>query len=594
MNPIKESTNGTEPERVDPIAASGKTDACGASARADACSICASCASNVSSIQQLCQPAQLLLPPHIPENRDAPKRIEYLGLQLFYTLEYKRDPESGKKLDKITFSYREPAPSKRSRTGYGKKVMSKSYSPACDGPVFPGDEATESVAKATLNRVFFRFFLPALVEKKPELLTSFSVFALMGPYALTRLHKTLDTKVESKLDQAETMERLVELFGEWQLCDITPEKCTPIMLNALEQTRFRGAVRLLRQLFAGILTHYVADADAWQRYRMPKFGKTYSPRSRARKVFLNEPLDNSRCCEVISRAEEHIEDKKCGRLYLIAVLMLILGIDPAEACAVKGTSVFLLENYPDYAGLSIREILKKNGKKKTGRAPRERKPQHSLVPLDAADTLQARVLPVGQRLLALWNRYWETHPDHPGEYLLYNGKNKKRHMSPKELDDWLNATFGDIVPDRTFRLPTVEVKGKYRMSDYFAATAERVWATECALPEEGIRRLTGQNPLARHTDAHNYIDFQCESMLVNFAVSQDRWLAMLFGTHIEVGRSAKLSAVNGLPNRRLHARFIVEIPPQEAPTELRGAVEIPFAGSIHIAFRQNETPPPCL
>lgn len=131
------------------------------------------------------------------------------------------------------------------------------------------------------------------------------------------------------------------------------------------------------------------------------------------------------------------------------------------------------------------------------------------------------------------------------------------------------------------------------MSDYFAATAKRIWATECALPEEGIRRLTGLKPLAKHTDAHNYIDFQCESMLVNFAMSQDRWLAKLFGTHIEVRRSAKMSAVDGLPNRRLHARFIVTIPPQEDPAELRAAVEIPFAGSMHIAFLQNETPPPC-
>ena len=103
----------------------------------------------------------------------------------------------------------------------------------------------------------------------------------------------------------------------------------------------------------------------------------------------------------------------------------------------------------------------------------------------------------------------------------------------------------------------------------------------------------GLKPLPKHTDASNYIDFQCESMLVNFGTSQDRWLTSLFGTHAEVGQSTKKYAVDGLPGERLHARFIVTLPPQEASDKLHGAVEIPFAGSVHIIYHENAASQSC-
>lgn len=560
---------------------------------------------DAATSQQLRQPAQLLLPatqllqlpPHIPQNRERPKQIEYLGLRLFYTSEYKSSQKSGQKeLEKITISYRDPASSKRSRTGYGKVVVAKSYSPACDEPILYGDEDSESVVMATLDQVFFRFFFPTLVEKKPDILTSSRPFALMGPYALMRLHKMLNTAESTKLAQAKAMDDLIRLFGDCCLRDITPEQCAPIMLDEMTQTTFKDSVRLLRQLFAGILLPYIENMDMWKRYQSPRFGKTYSPALKVRKAFLNVPLDNSQCRDVIKRAEAHIEDKDYVRLYLAAVLILILRLDPAEVCATIKSSVFPLKDYPDYGGLLVSAIVETVGTRKSMTADgkrRQRDRQHHIVTLDAADTLQARALPVGRQLLALWDRYWETHPDHPGEHLLYDARNSNRFMSPELLDDWLDAAFDDIVPDRSFRLPSGEVKETYRMSDYFAATAKRVWAEECVLPEEGIRRLEGLKPLPKHTDAHNYIDFQCESMLVNFDMSQDRWLSKLFGTHAEVGRSTKKYAVDGVPGKRLHARFIVTLSSQETSDGLHGAVEIPFAGSIHLAFHEDETPPPC-
>ena len=544
---------------------------------------------------------QLLLLPllilDIPKSRERPRQINYRGLPIFYTLEYKKSYLSTEDvLRKIRFSYRGSATGERSQTGYGKVVVAKSYSPVCDTSILRSDEVPEGVVIATLDKVFYRLFFPALVEKKPDILTSSSPFALMGPYALLRLHKMINTAESTKLSQAKAMEELINLFGDYPLRDITPEQCAPIMLDKMTQTMFKDSVRLLRQLFAGIFSPYVSDANVWQRYPLPRFKKPYSPAAKVRKEFLNEPLSNSQCCEVMVKAEEYIEDKDRGRLYLAAILMLLLGLEPPEVCAVTKTSVFRLEDYPDYAGLSVRAIVETIGSHKTLTAEgerRQRERQHSLKPLDASDTLQARVLPVGRRLLAIWDRYWETHPDHPSEYLLYNDRNSKRLMSPELLDDWLDETFKDIVPDRSFRLPSGAVKGTYRMSEFFAATAERVWTEECALPEEGIQRLEGLKPLSKHTDAKHYIDFQCDSMLANFDMSQDRWLTSLFGTQVETGHSKKQFAVDGVPGKRLHARFVVTFPPLEDPIELRGAVEIPFAGSIHFAFHEDETPPPC-
>ena len=540
--------------------------------------------------QHLCRPAQVL--EESPRERRNAAPVQYLGKQLYYTLEYaasERYPNG--ELRKITISYREPTDNKRTLTGYGRVVISRSYTPVCDAPIPRGAVVPEETIIATLDRVFFRSFFPALMAKKPELLTADSPFSLAGPYALNRLQQMLSGSDYTKHEQEKAMAKLLELFGSRPLADITPENCAPVMMDELTPTVFRACVRLLRQLFAAVFAPYVADSGAWTKYRMPRFGKAYSPAVRAQKVFLRAPLDNSQCCAILQCADEHLADSGCGNLYLAAALMLTLRLEPAEACALTQLSVLALADYPAYSALSVRSMVETIGSRKTRKDSgerRQRERQHRIMPLSTDVTLQARTLPVGKRLREMWDRFWAKHPDHP-EYLLFDPRNRNRRMSPEELDDWLDETFDDIIPDRCFRIADSEVESKYHISDYFAATAECIWTTEFALTEEGVRRLTGLKPL--HTDAKHYIDYQCESMLVNFAVSQDRWFARLLGERIETGRSAKQYAVNGAPGKRIHVRLTVTLPPQDSADELRGAVEVPYAGTIRIAFQETTMPP---
>lgn len=162
-----------------------------------------------------------------PKKRMNAKPIDYQGFHLYYRCEYHDGV-----LKKIVFSYREPPKSKRSKTGYGTIVLEKSYSPACKKPIHQGQAVTEKVVQATLDRDFIPYFLPKLSKTLPDILSSSTLFCVLGPYALQCFLDTRSYKDSTVRSYEGAMDALVRLFGNLPVSDVTPDKCAKIMLKA--------------------------------------------------------------------------------------------------------------------------------------------------------------------------------------------------------------------------------------------------------------------------------------------------------------------------------------------------------------------------
>lgn len=530
---------------------------------------------------QMPESAKPQLPDHQLRRNATP--IIYRGLLLFFLTEYAPTHQyPGGALEKITISYRDPA-GKRSKTGYGSIVLSRYYKPICEEPIPRGAQVPESIVLALLDRIFFKSFLPALLEKRPEILTPESRFDLVAPYALARLNAVEKYSESTRRDKMKSMSKLLDIFASWPISKITPDNCASIMRQQMTDAEYVDARRLLAQLYEGYLRAYIPDGAGW----LEKFTKPKPKTNQAlnlKKTILNLPLDNSVCRCIIERILSKIDDPKDGRLFLGALLMMLLRLELGEICALSRQSVHALFDYSNCRVLSVFAKIETIGNLKTQTAfgdRRKRKRQHKIKEY-SSDDLHRRGLPVGTWLAGVWDKYWASHPNHKSDYLLFNPRNSDRNMPPEVFDDWLDIAFGDLIPDRTFIVAGKEEKSTYRISDFLICTAERVWAQECALSEEAIRRFRADKPT--HVDAAHYIDYQSDSALAGFGLEQDRWIDKLFGASISRSKHGhKQHAVDGRAGKILHTSYIIDVP-QHITEEMRLAIETKYGGSIHIRF----------
>ena len=489
-----------------------------------------------------------VLPPYQGE-RQQPIRIQYLDLILYVSFEYKCcEQYPGGKLHKLTISYRQENTSLKSRTGFGKTIISESYTPVAKEPIPRGADIPEKVIFATLNKVFF----PHLIDKMPEIMNRDMSFALLGPVApLNRLKQLENYAVSTYERKRRALDTMLELFGHLPIYKIVLENCAAIMLESIsEKAPFLECVRLMRALFESQFSQIVDDNLIWAKYHPAGFRKQYSPRSRARSVFLHQSMDCSLCYDFLLRCRDNIADPMYGARYFMAALMLLSGINPSEACALREESIAPLNTYPDSYSFTVDSVIDTIGTKGTMTADgksRHRSRQHRVKKLDKSESPQVRRLPLCKWLVDLWKLYLDSHPTRPSIFILSNQRNAERNLAPEDLSDWLDETFGDLLLNKTFKLATEEVAATFHVKDYLAITAEAIFSRS-HIQEEGIRRLLGLP--AQHTDATNYIDFWCDPMLLRFDNSIDRWIANLFGSAAPLRNSAKYYPADGHPGSR--------------------------------------------
>lgn len=206
-----------------------------------------------------------------------------------------------------------------------------------------------------------------------------------------------------------------------------------IMQRTMSESEYVDARRLLAQLYEGYLRAYILDGAGWlEKYTKPRPKTNQS--LNLKKTILNLPLDNSVCRVIIERIVSKIDDPKDGRLFLGALLMMLLRLELGEICALSRQSVSTLSDYANCCVLLVSCKLVTIGdlKSRTAVGERRRRSRQHKIKEYNPDDLHRRSLPVGIWLASIWDKYWETHPEHKSDYLLFNPRNTNRHMSTED------------------------------------------------------------------------------------------------------------------------------------------------------------------
>lgn len=464
------------------------------------------------------------LPAKVSNHRQRPKSINCCGVQLYYSCEFTPSQlYPGGELSIITFSLRE-VPNRRSTTGYGKIIVKESYTPVVQQPIPRGADIPESVIVATLNKVFYAYLLPKILDAQPDLWSSGQPFALLAPIAFEQLCKMDDYAQRTREAKQRALNTLLKLFGDLPIREVVPERCAPIMMDAkIGEEAFYECVRVMRALYEPQFAQIVKDIKAWAHYQPKGFKRSYSVAAVTRRTFLHQPLTAWQCSEFLNRCVDNIGDPVFGTRYFAAAVLLLTAMDVAEVCALHGTSIAPVPCDKNFFYVSVSEVIQTIGKNKTltqDGVRRQRGRQHRAERLDPA-SLQARKLPFCHILSELWAELRKTHPMNPDDYILHDRRNAERNLSPEEFSQWLDNAFSDIVQiSDEFKLADKSIRSTYRVKDFLVVSAEMIY-DKSDIPEEGVRCLLSKVPL--HIDAKHYIEFQGDSALRKFDRLIDAW-----------------------------------------------------------------------
>ena len=523
------------------------------------------------------QESPLLLPPHVVLPRSAPSLIEYRGIPLYYSFD-----KTGRT---IWISFREPkVSSKRCAKIYGRILIKRAY--RVQGSVLAPDE----LVRSTLDQVFDRFLFPSLIKVYPDLLSPATRFDAAAPLAMQRLEKM---KLSAKTDNA-ALSELLRLFGDKQIDQMTPSYCAPVLNKSLSRTKSNDCLKLLRKIYQYIFMDIAHETSfQWVEYKLPHSRRAYDAQRAIRSEFLHIPLTKDQLLRVLERCKKNTKNgtEKEKKRYLAAALMILLHLSPAELCAMTTSAKHNLPYHPDISCLDVQTYQETEGRRKKLKADgskriRERKKTVNEYD-DKFNKYAARCLPLGKLLDEMWRDCFKNSRNGEQLYLLCNPRNYKRMLSVEDFEDWLDQTFADIVDTSgEFMLPKGVVCGKYRVSDFFLCTAHHSFVNGMALPEEFVRSLCGKPPLACHTDATNYVDYQCEAGLINAYLSINRYTDMLFGTVSSL--QSKRKKVFGAPPGECEILKIQLISAENAENESlesrRIRVLIPYGGVVIIKY----------
>lgn len=493
------------------------------------------------------KPGMLALP---RPKRIGPQLYVYGGLALWVRAEQKNGIWG-----KLVVTYR-AEPSKRSALPYGKVLMEEKYTPSSKEPQTVDKPLSEDIIEATLNHVLPRFFLDLLFKQFPQAKTDSLTFKLVGPFALHRLHQVTPSAESTKEDQTKILDRMLAMWGDCTINEITPELCAPQLLK-MDITPMRNCVRLLRRLFEIELGSLVANPRIWHEYHMPARRKGYSPVRAAKKTILCKPGSLDQVSTLVDICEEHLTDLVEGAKYLCAMIILMEAIEVEECCALTAGAITRLEGYEDYFGLYIGRYVDPQGIRSSDEEY-TREQRHVLA--DYENPYEARWLGVSPRLAAAWLRFRDTHPDvADGDLLLHNSRNKNRCMHPEEYREWLDNTLREIFPRRKIILAGEEVSEGWHIEDLLQATAKELASDFGGYAKEELRYQMGQKP--QEMDARHYAGFSAPTELAKMALMQERALRAVKGmdmSHWEKGR--KRFSLPGAPMKATAAKIRIKIP----------------------------------
>jgi len=447
-------------------------------------------------------------------------------------------------------------PSKRSTLPYGKVLLEEKYTPNSKEPQTVDKPLSQDVVEATLDYVLPRFFLDLLFKEHPQAKTQGLTFKLLGPFALCRLHQVTPFAESTKDDQTKILDRMLALWGDYTISEITPEACAPQLLK-MDITPMRNCVRLLRNLFEIELGSLVANPRIWHEYHMPARRKEYSPVRAAKKTTLCKPGSLAQVSALVDVCEAHLADSAEGAKYLCAMIILVEAIEIEECCALTAGAITRLDGYEDYYGLYIGRYVDPQGIRSSDEEY-TREQRHVLA--DYENPCEARLLGVSPRLAAAWLRFRDTHPDvADGDLLLHNSRNKNRCMHPEEYREWLDNTLREIFPRRKIILAGKEVAESWHIDDLLQATATESACDFGGYAEEERRYQMGQPPL--ETDACHYAGFFAPTELVKMALMQERTIRAVKGfAKSDWTKGKKRFSLPGVPMKATAAKIRIRIP----------------------------------
>lgn len=368
--------------------------------------------------------------------RNAPTPYTYYGLSFWLRCE-----KHAGKWTHIAVSYHRPIdPGQRAKRG--KRLFCRRYTLVTDEPISAALPIPSAVVDATLTKVLPQHVIPQMIAERHLEKTSDKPFGLLGQYAHNRLldlENSLSPNYQRR--RAKAMERMVELWGDQPIINITPALCGPDLLN-MPVSLAQDCVRLLRQLWLVEIGILVADPKIWERYDLSVFARPYDPTRLIRNNMLNLPWSSACRKQAIQRCLDGIGHPKYGGHYLLALTMMTVPITVNEGCALQLDSLIPIPGYPDHYQLAISHtVYVHDGTTKR----RKRAKQHTRVSI--TDPHQKRLLAVSNLLAQAWLRCSALHPaadDSP--LLLSNKKNNKRIMPIKDYRQWLDDQFGAYAP----------------------------------------------------------------------------------------------------------------------------------------------------
>ena len=534
----------------------------------------------------------LLLPPHscpllptiteIPlqpahtATRNSPIAYDYHGLRLYISPIAKHGT-----ITTLAVSYREPATSNRSKSEMGKILLKLVYRPKCD-QALPVDQPIPSeVISATLDSVLPTLFLPKLFAAQPQIKTDELSFAVLGPYALQRLQAFRDCKESTKIDQVRAMNKMLALWGDQPLRNITPEACAKDLLEQMPFSTAEECVRVLRQIFLAEFSNVVKDPHVWERYHLSRKENTYSATRVIRARLLDNPLPAAVIADIVDISMQHITDPTLGGRYLGALCLVLEAISLEEACALTAGSLVKLRQYPGKHAIRVDHQINTHGSRSRGDGHiRDQRHTRDLI----LDNYQNRDIGVCDIVEQAWSLFCSSHTADEDALIMTNPANPDRVLSPDTYDAWLADTFRVQLDQQAVYLGDEKVHGTCTAADRLAATAVSLMREQGRMTAEEIHYHIGERP--KKMDAKHYAGFHEEATLSSIGEKLTCACQAIYRNRYSEKtspRTRKEYMAEGVPGRMTMVNITIKIPPTISQRDLLLLVTSRFGFSAEIS-----------
>lgn len=506
-----------------------------------------------------------------PTTRKQPTPYQYYGLKLYIRCEQKDGYWTY-----IAVSYRVTGSGvQRNRN---KIIRGWRYVPISDQPLPSTTPIPEEVIDRTLHTVLPRYVIPQLFDSGIVIKSSDMPFGLLGPYAYGRLTKYDRVSPKYQATRQAAMDRMITLWGDRPLCDISPEYCGPDLVD-MQPSHVKDCVRLLRKLYEADLGILVTDPQIWHRYDLSAYDRPYDPRRIARNQLINLPWSPAYREQAIQRCLDGIDHPKYGGQYLLALAMMTVPITINEGCALQLGSLTPIPGYPDHYQLAISHTIHVQNRT-AGR--RQRGPKHTRIPI--TDPHRKRLVAVSNLLATAWLRYRALHPTEDDSTLLVvSAKNNKRVMPIKGYSEWLDDEFAQYgfasinTGDQTIKATYDAAR---HMTDTAIETLQQARYTSAELRHQ--QGLSPQTMAARH-----YAGYDAPAVQVKMCAMQDAYQMQHVGYNPQ-SSNRRQSVAAGQAYKTTYVHYTVTFAPNTASQNIILRLSTVYGANITVQSTTQE------